>query len=121
MGENYITRQEENGSINISEDAISVMARAAVAEVEGVAGTANTVGGEMAERIGVKAASRGVKVRFDNEKVVIDVIITVKYGCNVVSVAKNVQEGILSAIESMTGMAHAVVNVHVSGIEFEKK
>ena len=50
MAENYITCQEANGSINISEDVISTMVRAAVLDVEGVAGLSNTAGAEIAER-----------------------------------------------------------------------
>ena len=38
MNDNYITCQEENGSINISEEVISSMVRTAISEVEGVAG-----------------------------------------------------------------------------------
>ena len=49
MGDNYITCREENGSINISEEVISSIVRAAVVEVEGVAGLSNTAGGEIAE------------------------------------------------------------------------
>ena len=120
MGENYITRPQDKGSIHISEDALAVMARAAIGEVDGVSGLVSGVGGEVAERIGMKNAARGVKVRLEGDCVFIDVVINVKYGRNVVSVAKNVQESILSAVQSMTGIEAPVVNVHVSGIEFEK-
>ena len=44
----------------------------------------------------------------------------VRYGCNVVSVAKEVQDKVTSAVESMTGMGSPVVNVHVSGVAFDK-
>ena len=49
MGESYITCREENGSINISEDVVASMVRAAVTEIDGVAGLSNTAGGEIAE------------------------------------------------------------------------
>ena len=38
MAENYITKQAERGTVNISEDVIAVMVSATVTEVEGVAG-----------------------------------------------------------------------------------
>ena len=41
---NYITTPTDHGTINISEDVFAVMVGAAVAEVDGVAGMANTVG-----------------------------------------------------------------------------
>ncbi len=120
MGENYVTCKEENGSINIAEDVISGIVRGAILETEGVAGLANTAGGEIAELIGIKSLSRGVKVQYEDGKIVVDSIITVKYGYNVVNVARNVQERIVNAVQATTGVEHTEANVHVSGIAFEK-
>ncbi len=120
MGENYITCQEENGSINISEDVITSMVRTAIAEVEGVSGLSNTAGSEIAELIGLKTTSKGVKVQFIDGKIVVDVIITVAYGSNIVNVARNVQDRVMNVVQSTTGIEKAEVNVHVSGIAFDK-
>ncbi len=120
MAENYITCREENGSINISEDVISGMVRAAVAEVDGVAGLSNTAGSELAELIGLKTLPKGVKVQFVDEKIVVDTIVTVMYGFNIVEVAKQVQDKVMTAVQAATGIEQAEINVHVSGIAFEK-
>lgn len=121
MGDNYITCQEENGSINISEDVISGMVRNAIGEVEGVAGLSNTAGAEIAELIGIKSVNKGVKVQFtEDSRIVVDVIITVCYGSNVIEVARNVQDRVMSAVQAATGLENAQVNVHVSGIAFDK-
>ena len=120
MADNYITCHEENGSINISEDVISSVVRASIAEVEGVAGLSNTAGAELAEFIGIKSLNRGVKVQFENEKIVVDAILTVAYGANIVAVAKAVQEKVISVVQFTTGMEKPEVNVHVAGIAFEK-
>lgn len=120
MGDNYITCREENGSINISEEVISGMVRAAVSEVDGVAGLSNTAGAEIAELIGLKTLPKGVKVQFVDDKIVVDTIITVTYGFNIVEVAKSVQEKVMNAVQATTGIEQAEVNVHVSGIAFEK-
>ena len=48
MGENYITCQGEKGSINISEDVLYSMVRAAVSEIDGVAALSNNAGAELA-------------------------------------------------------------------------
>ena len=120
MGENYITCQESNGSINISEDVIASMVRNAVLEVEGVAGLANTAGAEISELLGIRTLTKGVKVQFVEGKVVVDTIITVSYGSNVVKVARQVQEKVLAAVQATTGLDQVEVNVHVTGIAFEK-
>lgn len=120
MPENYITCQDEKGSINISEDVVSAMVRAAITEVDGVAGVATSAGTELAELLGIKSAAKGIKVQIQEDTVIVDTIITVRYGCNVVAVAKGVQEAVAGAVQSMTGMGKPVVNVHVSGVAFEK-
>ncbi len=118
--ENYITCREANGSINISEEVISSLVREAVSQIEGVAGLSNTSGAELVELIGIKTLSKGVKVQFVDSTVIVDAIITVKYGFNIVNVAKTVQEEILGVILSATGLEQAEVNVHVSGVAFDK-
>ena len=121
MGDNnYLSYQEENGSINISEEVILTMVRAAVTEVEGVASLSTTAGTELAELIGLKSIPKGVTTRFDNNRVITDVIINVSYGRNVVSVAKAVQDSVRRVIQDTTGFEDAEVNVHVSGITFER-
>ena len=120
MAENYITRVEDGGSINISEDVIATMVKLAVREVEGVAAMASTAGPAVADLLGKKNVSKGVKVQFEENAVIIDVIVTVKYGCNIVGVAKNVQENFQSAVQAMTGLEQVTVNVHVSGVVFDK-
>lgn len=120
MGENYITCQEANGSINISEEVIATLVRAAVTQVEGVAGLSNTSGSELVELIGIKTLSKGVKVQFDEGKIIVDAIITVSYGHNIMDVAKSVQDEVMSVVLSVTGMDKAAVNVHVSGVAFDK-
>ena len=120
MSDNYISYRESGGSINISEDVISGIVRTAVLDVEGVSGMSTTAGTELAELIGLKTLPKGVKVHFEEQKIIVDVIIMVTYGCTVVSVAKNVQTSVRNVIQASTGFEDAVVNVHVSGISFER-
>ena len=120
MAENYITRIEEKGSINISDDVIATMVRIAVKEVDGIAGMAVTAGPAVSDLLNKKTSSKGVKVSFAEDSVTIDVVIMVQYGSSVVAVAKDVQETVLNHVQDMTGLENVTVNVHVSGIAFEK-
>lgn len=92
MGDNYISCKAENGSINISEDVISTMVRTAITEIDGVAGISNTAGAELAELIGIKTVSKGIKVQIVDDTIKVDAVILVRYGCNIVNVAKEVQK-----------------------------
>ena len=113
MPENYITSQTEKGNISISEDVIQVMVNAAVSEIEGVAGLSSVPGADIAEFLGIKSATTppSVKIAAENGQAVIDILIMVRYGYGVTVVAKKV--------EDMTGLK-TVVNVHITGIAFDK-
>lgn len=113
-------RTEENGNINIAEDVVASIAAVAAAEVDGVASLGTSGGVDIAEFLGKKSTSKGVKLAFTAEQSVVDVYINVKYGSVVPTVAKNVQESVYTAIESMAGIAVTAVNVHVVGVQFEK-
>lgn len=105
----YITTVEEQGSVNISEDVIVTIAHAAVMEVEGVSGFASKMG-----------QSKGMKIHVGDDKIVVDAYILLEYGVVINDVARAVQNSVLSAIESMTGIVVSAVNVHICGVAFEK-
>ena len=121
MAENkeYLTQTEDSGNINISEEVIASIAAVAATEVDGVS-SLGSGSVDIAEFLGKKSASKGVKLTVDEENIVVDIYINVKYGSIVPTVAKNVQDNIASAIESMAGRIVGAVNVHVSGVQFEK-
>lgn len=122
MGENkeYITQPDEKGSINISEEVIAVIVGNAAMEVDGVASLIATLGKDIAELLGKKNISKGVKVHVEDSIVTADVYIMVKMGSNVSEVGALVQNAVVTAVESMTGLSVTAVNVHVSGIAFNK-
>ena len=119
MAENYISTQYEKGSVSISEDVIAVMTAAAISEVEGVASLTNTAGGELMDILSKKSVAKGVKVAFEESRVVVDALVMVRFGFSITTVAEKIQETVSSAIESMTGLT-ATVNVHVTGVAFDK-
>jgi len=119
MAESYITKQEEKGTVNISEDVIAVMVSAAVGEVEGVAGMGSSATPEIAELFGRKNPAKGSKVRFADGKITIDVLINVRAGGCITDIATKVQDTVCREVESITGM-DCIVNVHVTGISFDK-
>ena len=118
MAENYFTKKMDKGSLNISEEVIASIIRSAVLEVEGVSDLANAAGADIAEFIGLKPASRGIKISFEEEDVSADIIITVNYGSNIVEVAKKVQDNVFASVSGLTGIDNAIINIHVAGIAF---
>ena len=113
----YIIQNQENGNVMISEDVIGSIVIHAVGEVEGVVGLSVKPGADIAELIGKKNWGRGLKVVIgENDALYIDCNVVVAYGQNVVTVAANVQQAVSGAVESMTGIKAAAVNVNVCEI-----
>ncbi len=110
----YVTRPDEKGSINISEEVIAVIAASAAAETEGVASLSG--GKEFSELLGKKNISKGVRITVEGEDVRVDVWLTVMLGVSVSRVGQKVQEAVSTAVESATGLTVSEVNVHVRGV-----
>ncbi len=118
----YITQTQENGSVQISEDVIASIVAVAVGEIEGVAGFSAKLGSDIAEMLGKKNWGKGVKLTItEHDELYIECNIIAIYGFSVVQVAKAVQDGVVAAVESMTGMRVSGVNVNVCGISLEQK
>ena len=112
----YIVRAQEQGSVKISEEVLASIAGITALEIEGVDGLATGI----ANLLSKKSPSRGIKVAFEGEKVVADIYLMVKYGYPLPEIAKKVQQSVVSAIESMTGLSVASVNVHITSVAFPK-
>ena len=122
MGESekYISRSDEMGNINISTEVLAVLANAAALETEGVGGMAAGLSTDMAELVGRKIVSKGVRLTIVEERLSIDLSILVKYGYAVPDVAKAVQENVMSAVVNTSGFQVECVNVTVAGVVFPK-
>ena len=120
-GREYVSRSDELGNIHISEEVLAVIAAAAALEVEGVGGLAANLGSDLAELLGKKNLSRGIRLQVEEESVTVDVAVLVKYGYTIPDVARAIQEGIAGSIEATSGLHVAAVNVSVGGVVFEKE
>lgn len=117
---NYTIQLDDNlGEVVIAEDVVGVIAGFAAVEVDGVASMAGNATKELISKLGIKTLSKGVKVDLLEEVVTVSMSINLKYGYNVMNVCKKVQEKVKTAIESMTGLTVADINVRVAGIEVE--
>ena len=119
-GKEYISRQEELGSVNISEEVLAVIAGAAAMEVDGVSALGTTLTNDVAALVTRKSVAKGVHLEVEGEAVMVDVTILVKYGYVVPEVAKNVHDAIQNAVMNTSGLDVSGVNVTVSGVTFQK-
>ena len=117
----YIVNSDEKGSINISEEVVSIIAAVAAAEVEGVHGPFVSHNKEMTGMITKKGLTKGVKLHIEGEDVTIDVNIIVEIGFSVSEVGVEVQKAVISAVEDAVGATVKAVNVNICGIALKKK
>ncbi len=107
----------ELGTVEISEEVLCTIASVAANEVDGVAGLAASLGGNLKDLLTKKYAGKGINVEMADDGLTITASIVVKYKCNVQDVAVKVQDAILSAVQDMTNYEVAAVNVNVVNVQ----
>lgn len=127
MNEKYPSdvKLDENpdGTVSFATDVVATIAGLAATEVEGVASMSSPASGlaDMFSRKTTRNFTKGVRIDLDGNQVTVDITIVVEYGSPVPDVARGIQENVKKAIETMTGLTVHSVDVHVSGISFERE
>ena len=103
----------------IADEAVAIIAGLAATEVDGVAGMSGGLAGGIAELLGKRNLSKGVKVEVGDREAAVDLFLVVNYGVSIPEVALRVQENVSRAITSMTGLTVVEVNVHIQGVHFQ--
>ena len=116
MAENMTINASNHGKVNIADDVIGVIGSIAAAEIEGVKSLSGTFSEEIMSVMGKKSFNKGVRVEMENDIILIELSVIVDYGTKIHEIAKQVQENVKIAIESMTGFKVSAVNVFVEGI-----
>jgi uncharacterized alkaline shock family protein YloU len=111
---------EEIGQIQIADEVIAIIAGLAATEVEGLAGMTENFANGLAEILGRKNLAKGVKVKVMDQEVSIDLSVVIQFGHKVPEIATAVQKRVKNAVETMTGLSVAEVNLHITGVHFEK-
>ena len=109
----------EIGTIQIAPEVIGVIAGLATVEVSGVAGMSGGIAGGIAELLGRKNLTKGVKVEVGQKEAAVDVSIVVEYGYRIPEVASEIQRSVKRSIETMTGLSVVEVNVHIHDVHFK--
>ena len=113
----YITQIQENGNVMISEDVIATIVAHALSEVEGVGSLGVKAGIGVADFATKKNWGKSLEIMIaEDNTVAIECGIMISYGYSVVDVAKEVQEAVASAIESIAGTTVTGVSVNICGI-----
>lgn len=114
----YTIHQDPNlGEVKIADEVVAIIAALAATEVEGVASMAGNITNDLIARLGMKNLSRGVKVDVLEGIVTVSLALVLKYGYNIMDVSAKVQEKVKAAVENMTGLTVADVNIRIAGVD----
>jgi uncharacterized alkaline shock family protein YloU len=121
MEENVQRVVNDIGTIKITDEVVAIIAGIAAMEVPGVTSMSGGIAGGIAEALGRKNLSKGVKVEVGEKEAAIDLFIIVEYGYRIPEVAWTIQERVKNAVEDMTGLNVVEVNIHIQGVNIEKE
>ena len=127
MSENYPSdvklNENQDGTVSFATEVVATIAGLAATEVDGVASMSSPSSGfaDMFSRKNTRNFTKGVRIDLDGNKVTVEITIVVEYGSPVPEVARNIQENVKKAIETMAGLDVKSVDIHVSGISFERE
>ena len=116
-----IHNDSSKGEVKIADEVVAIIAALAATEVEGVASMAGNITNELIGKLGMKNLSKGVKVDVLEGIVTVSLALNLKYNYSIVEVSARVQEKVKNAIENMTGLEVADVNIKVAGVEMESQ
>jgi uncharacterized alkaline shock family protein YloU len=109
------------GEVKIADDVIAIIAALAATEVKGVAKMCGNITNELVSKLGMQKLSKGVKITVGDDSVSVDLALELDYGVNIPVVSEKVQDKVKSAIETMTGLTVAEVNVRIVGVAIDEE
>ncbi len=116
-----ITKKTREDKVRIANEVVATIAGIAASEVENVTSMSGGIAEGIASMLGRKNLAKGVKVEVGEKEAAIELSIIVEYGSKIHEVAKNIQERVRDAVESMTGLEVVEVIVNVLGVNIEKE
>lgn len=116
----YTIQDDPNaGSVQIADEVVAIIAGLAATEVEGVASMAGNIPNELISKLGMKNLSKGVKVDVLEGVVTVSLTLNLKYNYSIMDISAKVQDKVKTAIENMTGLDVADVNIKIAGVEMD--
>ena len=116
-----IHNDSSKGEVQIADEVVAIIAALAATEVEGVASMAGNITNELISKLGMKNLSKGVKVDVLEGVVTVSLALNLKYNYSIMTVTEKVQEKVKAAIENMTGLEVADINIRVAGVEMDNQ
>lgn len=112
-----IKYRDAQSNLKISNEVIATVARCAAKEIEGV-DSFTTASIDFRQLLLHGRTPKAIAVEIIDSMAFIDINLVVKYGYRITQLAADVQNAVKTAVQSMTGVRVAKVNVHVADVAF---
>ena len=107
----------ELGNIHYSEEVLAKIVGLSTMECYGVVGMVSKNATEgLWELMRIENLSRGVKLKFDNDKLVAELFVMVEYGTKITEIANNIIQKVRYSVENFTGLKVSSVTVNVQAV-----
>jgi uncharacterized alkaline shock family protein YloU len=118
--ETGLTLETDRGITTISDDVVAKLAGQATREVEGIA-SMGTAFRRLLGRVtpGQESLTQGVNVEVGKKECAVDVVVMVRYGYPIPTLAQEVRENVIARVENGTGLIVKEVNIEVDDIVFD--
>lgn len=115
-----LENDEQFGEVRIADEVVAIIAGLAASEVEGVDSMAGNVTRDLINKLSFKSLSKGVRITVEDRTVKVTLAINIRYGYNVPTTCAQIQEKVKTAIETMTGLDVAEVNVKIVNVQMNE-
>ena len=119
LNKTFQIKSDETGDIRVSEEVVAIIAGLAATEVEGVSSMAGNITNEIVSKLGLKNLSKGILVEVLDDEIKIDVALNIAYGYKIPEISEKVQDKVKTAVENMTGLSVAVINVRIASVDMD--
>ncbi|MBE6054921.1 MAG: Asp23/Gls24 family envelope stress response protein [Clostridium sartagoforme] len=107
----------ELGNIHYSEEVLAKIVGLSTMECYGVVGMVSKNATEgLWELMRIENLSKGVKLKFDNDKLFVELYVMVEYGTKISEIANNIIQKVRYSVENFTGLKVSSVTVNVQAV-----
>lgn len=107
----------ELGNVHYSEEVLAKIVGLSTMECYGVVGMVSRNATEgLWELMRIENLSKGVKLKFDNDKLIVELFVMVEYGTKISEIANNIIQKVRYSVENFTGLKVSSVTVNVQAV-----
>ncbi|MBQ6820152.1 MAG: Asp23/Gls24 family envelope stress response protein [Clostridium sp.] len=107
----------ELGNIHYSDEVLAKIVGLSTMECYGVVGMVSKNATEgLWELMRIENLSKGVKLKFDNDKLIVELYVMVEYGTKISEIANNIIQKVRYSVENFTGLKVSSVTVNVQAV-----